>query len=126
MISRCATVVFVTVAFAAPVAADPIYLACRGQTLLANKQVDADAALSIGIDLSDRTVTVDGNQPLTIMPTPGSARSNQVEFFGQTLFSGFIHGNVDRLTGSANITFQVKAPQERFFSGTCRPSEKLF
>lgn len=109
---------------AAPAAAkdDPVYLACRGQTLLPDKRVDPGVTLSLAIDPRANTVTIEGNQAATILPGP---QSNQIEFLGSTL-GGAIHGDVDRITGTANITFQVNTSGERFFSGVCQPAEKLF
>jgi len=51
--------------------------------------------------------------------------NNEVSFIGSTI-QGVLSGRVDRVTGEANITFNVLTPQERFFSGICRPAQKLF
>jgi len=51
--------------------------------------------------------------------------NNEVSFIGSTI-QGVLSGRVDRVTGEANITFQLHTTQERFFSGICRPAQKLF
>jgi hypothetical protein len=125
------TVVMLAISTAAH--ADPVYMACKGQMLLPNKRVDMNATLSLTIDLRAGTVTVGGYQPVVILPAiPEPPKSgikdterNELSFIGSTI-QGVLSGSVDRVTGEANITFQLKTPQERFFSGTCRPAEKLF
>jgi hypothetical protein len=125
----------VAVSAMSPVArADPVHMACRGQMLLPNKSIDTTAVLSLKIDLRALTVTVGGYQPVGILPPiPASqksgiikeAESNEVSFIGTTI-GGVLSGTLDRVTGDANITFQKDKPQERFFSGICRPTERLF
>ena len=59
-------------------------------------------------------------------PKPGiqAPENNEVSFIGSTI-QGVLSGRVDRVTGKANITFNVHSPEERFFSGICRPTQKL-
>ncbi len=113
--------------------ADPVYMACTGQMLLSNKRVDMKATLSLTIDLRAGTVTVGGYQPVVILPAiPAPAKSgikdterNELSFMGSTIH-GMLSGSVDRVTGEANITFDVHSAEERFFSGICRTAQKLF
>jgi hypothetical protein len=111
--------------------ADPVPMKCSGETLLPNGKVDRNSVLSLTIDLQAGTVTVGDYTPLGILPaipaSPGTLDSerNKVSFIGKTI-QGALHGNVDRITGEAHIFFQVKTPQERFFSGICKPVRKLF
>jgi hypothetical protein len=112
--------------------ADPVQMACSGGMLLPSSKVDTNSVLSLTIDLRAGTVTVGGYQPVAILPAiPASPESgldtenNEVSFIGSTI-QGVLSGSVDRVTGQANITFHLHTPQERFFSGICRPAQKLF
>jgi hypothetical protein len=111
--------------------AEPVHMSCSGAKLLPNRRVE-NSVLSLTIDLGAKTVTVGGYQPLVVMPaipaSPGipNTENNQVSFIGKTILGGVLSGNVDRITGEANITFQANTPEEEFFSGICRPSQKLF
>lgn len=107
--------------------ADVVHMACNGKTLLPNNTVDTNSSLSLAIDLLARTVTVGGYTPVAILPASGisDTASNEVRFIGSTM-QGILRGTVDRITGEANITFQLKTPKERFFKGICQPAQKLF
>jgi hypothetical protein len=132
---KFAALVAVGVSAISPIAhADPVHMACSGGMLLPNRKVDTNTALSLTVDLRAGTVTVEGYQPVVILPAiPASPKSgitldtgsNEVSFVGPTIH-GAVSGSVDRVTGKANITFRPHTPQERFFSGFCRPAEKLF
>jgi hypothetical protein len=129
----CGWLVAVAVLAISPMAyADPIHMACSGGMLLPNSKVDTNSVLSLTIDLrwdSDSR----GYQPVGILPAfPAMPKSgiqdtenNEVSFIGSTI-QGVLSGSVDRVTGEAKITFNVLTPQERFFSGICRPAQKLF
>lgn len=112
--------------------AEPVHMKCSGQRLLPNGRMDMDSVQSLTIDLRAGTVTVGDYQPLTILPeipaSPGvqNTERNTVSFIGKTILGGVLSGSVDRITGKANITFQTNTPKEEFFSGICRPSQKLF
>jgi|HubBroStandDraft_6_1064221.scaffolds.fasta_scaffold314748_1 hypothetical protein len=95
--------------------------------LLQNNRVDADYELSLTIDLSAGTVTIGGYEPVGVIPppAPGKIGNNEVRFIGKT-DQGALSGAVDRVTGEAEITFRVNTPQERFFSGFCKPVPTLF
>jgi hypothetical protein len=111
--------------------ADPVYMACTGQMLLSNKRVDMKATLSLTIDLRAGTVTVGGYQPVGLVPAipaaPGipNTESNMVVFFGATS-QGVLSGRVDRVTGEASVHFSPDKPQDQFFDGVCRATQKLF
>jgi hypothetical protein len=131
---KFATLVAVAVMAISPIArADPVHMACSGEMLLPNRKVDTNTVLSLTIDLRAGTVTVGGYQPVAILPAiPASPESgildtgkNEVSFIGPTI-QGVLSGSVDRITGVANITFHLHTPRERFFSGICRPAQKLF
>jgi hypothetical protein len=101
-------------------------MACSGGVLLQNNRVDSDYVLSLTIDLSAGTVTVGGYEPVGVIPpTPEKIGNNEVRFNGKT-DQGTLSGIVDRATGEAEITFRVNTPQERFFSGFCKPVPTLF
>jgi uncharacterized membrane protein len=96
--------------------------------LLPNRKVDMNSVLSLTIDVRAGTVTVGGYQPLAILPATSASsatENNEVSFIGSTIH-GVLSGTVDKVTGKANITFQLQKPQEQFFSGICRPAQKLF
>jgi hypothetical protein len=126
----CRWLVAVAVLAISPIAhADPVHMACSGARMLPNRRVDTNSVLSLTIDLRAGTVTVGGYQPVGILPaSPESgvqdSENNEVSFIGS--IQGVSSGSVDRVTGEANITFCVHTPQERFFSGICRPVQKLF
>jgi len=106
--------------------ADPIHMACSGGVLLQNNRVDTDYVLSLTIDLSAGTVTVGGYEPVGVIPpTAEKIGNDEVRFNGKTA-QGALSGVVDRVTGEAAITFRVNTPQERFFSGFCKPIPTLF
>jgi hypothetical protein len=113
--------------------ADPVHMECSGGMLLPNGKVDANTVLSLAIDLRAGAVIVGGYQPVGILPAipapPESSipdtESNEVSFIGMTM-QGILIGHVDRVTGSATITFQGHTPKEEFFSGICKPAQKLF
>lgn len=133
-VSWFATLVAVGVLAISPIAhADAVHMACSGEMLLPNSKVDTNSVLSLTIDSRAGTVTVGGYQPVGILPAPPASPksgiqdpgNNELSFIGSTI-QGVLSGNVDRVTGKANITFNVHSPEERFFSGICRPAEKLF
>jgi hypothetical protein len=106
--------------------ADPIHLTCSGGMLLQNNKVDADYVLSLAIDLSAGTVTVGSYEPVGVIPPArGKIGNNEVRFNGTT-DQGTLSGAVDGVTGEAEITFRVNTPQEKFFSGFCKPVPTLF
>jgi hypothetical protein len=123
----------VSLAFSPIARADPIHMVCSGKTLLTNRTVDTNTVLSLTVDLRTEMVTVGEYQPVAILPAiPGPPtfpglrdNGNVVRFRGPTI-NGVLRGTVDRITGEANITFQLNTPQERFFRGICRTAEKLF
>ena len=130
----CGWLVVVAVLAISPIAhADPVHMACSRGMLLPNSKVDTNSVLSLTIDLRAGAVTVGGYQPVGILPifpaTPKSGiqdtENNEVSFIGSTI-QGVLSGSLDRVTGEANITFNVLTPQERFFGGACRPAQKLF
>jgi hypothetical protein len=112
--------------------ADPVDMTCSGGMLLPNGRVNSDHVLSLTIDMTAKTVTVGGYDPLGFFPefpaSPGSPNTekNEVRFMGKTDLGGWLIGSVDRITGEANISFQDHTPKEEFFSGICKPARKLF
>jgi hypothetical protein len=129
---RFAALVAIGVLVIGPMAhADPVYMACTGQMLLPNKKVDMNATLSLAIDLRAGAVTVGGYQPVGLVPAipaaPGipNAESNMVVFFGATS-QGVLSGRVDRITGEASVHFSPDTPQDQFFDGVCKTTQKLF
>jgi len=101
--------------------------------LFPNGRVGTNHVLSLTIDLHAGTVTIGGYQPVGILPAipaaPKSgiqdAENSEVSFIGSTIH-GVLSGSVDRVTGEAKITFQLKTPKEKFFSGNCKPAQNLF
>jgi hypothetical protein len=91
-----------------------------------DNRVDTDYVLSLTIDLSTGTVTVGGYEPVGVIPpTREKTGNDEVRFVGKTA-QGALSGIVDRVTGEAAITFRVHTPQEKFFSGFCKPVPTLF
>ena len=98
--------------------AAPLYLSCRGEARMGTVGEPEPATISITIDGTN--VKVEDLAPVKIF-----SKDEDVWTFGSGGV-GVWYGEINRITGQAQIMISVNKSINSFFDGVCHKSEKLF
>jgi hypothetical protein len=114
--------VVVTVLAIGPAAnAEPAHLSCEGELSVDATAADAKHLMSLVIDLSARTIKVEGHPSV---PIKGAVDEDTVAFASPRTADDVLNGSVNRITGEVLIDFLTN-PVYRFH-GRCNRPQSLF
>ena len=113
--------VIIAALVSSPANSEPAHLACEGAIETGATAVQEKYLMSLAIDLSTRTVKVEGRPAV---PIKGPVDEDAVAFASPKAADDVLNGSVNRITGEVSIYFLTDPVYK--FHGRCHRPQSLF
>jgi hypothetical protein len=118
-------IIAMALVLAASASATPIKLVCNLTRTTVLSRVGREPR-TLTIDLSARTVTLEGYAPAPINHTDGDQIDFGAKDFHELVIGDTMSGNINRVSGALFIRGFPINGTSFVYEGTCKPAQKLF